>query len=1377
MKAIRRGQIVCSQIPNNRLKVYKNNKKTQQHSHNVIRKLNDKLINTKSTDTRVVSLDYEECYEISLSKEMQPDNKEQILWLLKETYDNDIFHSTTFPDDEQTSPSQLLVQVSPRTNFQTSFSTNAMNIINNSLVTTPCSDVKKVRRYSIQTNNPLSNIDVGIIQSCLYDRMVEGIGDDNNITENTGTRCIGDVYSDVYEIPLMEGGTCELIKASVEMNLGFDAWDVDYYYNLFVNKLSRNPTNVELFDIAQSNSEHSRHWFFSGELIIDGVMMNDSLMDIVKKPLLANKGNSLIAFKDNSSAIRGFVVRPILPMNAGQPSLLEPTPKYYNLLLTAETHNFPTAICPFPGAETGVGGRIRDTHATGKGSLMGAGTAGYCVGNLNIDNHLLQCEEDLRVLSSSRFIYPKNIASPLQILIDASNGASDYGNKFGEPLIVGFTRTFGQVLSNDERREWLKPIMFSGGIGQIDHKHVSKDRCETGMLVVKIGGPAYRIGLGGGAASSVAGGDNARRQGQENGDDLDFNAVQRGDAQMAQKLWRVVRACVDMGDDNPIVQIHDQGAGGNCNVIKEIIYPLGAEIDINNITVGDVTMTTLEIWGAEYQENDCILIKESGFSVLKHVCDRERCLIQVVGKIDGSGKIKLKPKESNGVVGKYAVDLDLEDVLGKMPKKQFNITSEYKLVPEPFVLPRGMDITKALHRVLQMPSVSSKRFLTTKVDRHVTGLIAQQQCVGPLQLPIANFGLMAQTHQDLSGVATSIGEQPIKGLINPSAMARLALTEAVTNICWVVSTSKGLEDIKASVNWMYAAKLKSEGVAMYQAANALADAMIELGCACDGGKDSLSMAMNTDAETVLAPGNLVVSAYVGVPDVTQKVTPDLKIKGVSFLLHIDLADCKGHRRIGGSAFAQSHNQLGKDCPDVNMKDVKAFYNVIQRLIFDGKILAGHDISDGGLVVTMLEMAFAGNCGFSVNIPSPPNTSKDVAPYAAIFAEDSGVVIQVAGKDIHYIVKSFSDVNIPCTVLGAVTQEPIINVQVDCTHIICETTASLRDVWESTSFAIEKLQSNPETAKYEQDNLKHRKAPFWNLPYTPQLTPRMLLANSFQSVRDKVKVAIIREEGSNGDREMAAAIFAGGMEPWDVTMSDLINKRVTLSTFQGLVFVGGFSYADVFDSAKGWAGVIKFNKHVREEFKTFYARNDTFSLGVCNGCQLMALLGVIDFGIQIEETQQPRFIHNKSGRFESRWVNVKIMPEHNNIWLDGMNDTTIGVWVAHGEGQVHFPCEDVRKMVLNNNLAPMRYTDDNGDITEVYPHNPNGSHLGITALSSSNGRHLAMMPHPERCFMVWQMPYYPEEYVSSRQLTKIGPSPWLRMFQNARVWADGKNDDV
>jgi phosphoribosylformylglycinamidine synthase len=605
-------------------------------------------------------------------------------------------------------------------------------------------------------------------------------------------------------------------------------------------------------------------------------------------------------------------------------------------------------------------------------------------------------------------------------------------------------------------------------------------------------------------------------------------------------------------------------------------------------------------------------------------------------------------------------------------------------------------------------------------------------------------------------------------------MARLALTEAITNICWVIVTSNGLEDIKASVNWMYAAKLKSEGVIMYEAAKALADAMIEIGCACDGGKDSLSMAVNTDTETVLAPGNLVVSTYVGVSDITKKITPDLKKPGSTHLLHVDLANIQGYRRIGGSAFAQSFNQIGLDCPDVCMGDVKKFFPVIQKLIESNKILAGHDISDGGLIVTMLEMAFAGNCGFTVDIPSPTNTSKDIAPYAAIFSEEPGVVLEVQDNNVQHVIKAFSDVQIPCKILGNVTKEPIINIQVDCTHIICETTSNLRDIWEATSFAIEEQQANPETVKSEQQNLKHRKIPYWNIPFTPIPTPRsLLLTDAFcDDHTTKVKVAIIREEGSNGDREMAAAIYAAGMEPWDITMNDIINQQIHLSDFQGLVFVGGFSYADVYDSAKGWAAVIKFNENVSLQFKDFYDREDTFSLGVCNGCQLMSLLGYVpcDITLPIQESQQPRFIHNKSGRFESRWVNVKILP-NNNIWLQGMDNTTIGVWIAHGEGQVHFPDDNVKNKVLENNLAPIRFTNDNGDITEEYPHNPNGSYLGITAISSHNGRHLAMMPHPERCFMTWQMPFYPDTYITSSILSKSGPSPWLKMFQNAREWAE------
>jgi phosphoribosylformylglycinamidine synthase len=1325
------------------IKLYKRNKSSQKHIQNITRKLVDKY------NHQITSLSYEELYDVQLKRELTQKEEQTLIWLLKETFMDDVHTNSLFPEALE-SNGQYIIEVSSRNAFKSSYAVNAVNVMNNTLHIVE--DFNRYCRYYITVCKSLNKNEISRLQELFYDKMTEELKSNNLENKHNIFK------DDVYIIQLIENGKKELEIYSQYLSLGFDKWDIDYYYNLFVHKLKRNPSNVELFDIAQSNSEHSRHWFFNGKLVVDGETMGKSLMDIMRQPLLVNKNNSLIAFKDNSSVIRGFVVRPILPNKPGDVSLLEPTPRYLDLLLTAETHNFPTAICPFPGAETGVGGRIRDTHATGKGSIMGAATAGYCVGNLHINEHLL--EHEVELINKTTLKYPNEIAKPLQILIDASNGASDYGNKFGEPLITGFTRTFGQILPNNERREWLKPIMFSGGIGQIDHKHINKDDGEIGMLVVKIGGPAYRVGLGGGAASSLANGDDANSESS-----VLFNAVQRGDAQMAQKLWRVVRACVELGEDNPIVQIHDQGAGGNCNVIKEIIYPLGAEIDINKITLGDMTLTTLEIWGAEYQENDCILIEKDKYSLLQNICSRERCLIQVVGEIDGSRRIKLKPRTDN----EYVVDLDLEDVLGKMPQKTFELSSEHRLTPVPFILPRGINITKALHRVLKIPSVCSKRFLTTKVDRHVSGLIAQQQCVGPLQIPIANFGLMAQTHQDFSGIATSIGEQPIKGLINPTAMARLALTEAITNLCWVVVTSNGLQDIKASVNWMYAAKLKSEGAIMYDVANALSTAMIELGCACDGGKDSLSMAINTDTETVLAPGNVVVSTYVGVPDITKKITPDLKCQGKTHLLHIDLANIKGHRRIGGSAFAQSFNQLGQDCPDVNIQEVKNFFNTIQKLIENDMILSGHDISDGGLVVALLEMAFAGNCGFTVDIPTPINTSKDIAPYAAIFAEEPGVVLEVADTKTQSVIKAFTDIQIPCAILGNVTKEPIVNIQVDCNHIICETTANLRNIWESTSFAIEKLQSNPDTVKSEQDNLEYRKEPFWNIPFSVKPTPRMLL-QPHTIIEDRVKVAIIREEGSNGDREMAAAIYAAGMEPWDITMHDIINKKINLRNFQGIVFVGGFSYADVFDSAKGWAAIIKFNDYVASLFTDFYNRDDTFSLGVCNGCQLMSLLGFVPYHENFKETQQPRFIHNKSGRFESRWVNVTILP-NNNIWLNGMENSTLGVWIAHGEGQMHFPDETIKNFVVKNNLAPIRYTNDDGQITEEYPFNPNGSCLGITALSSCNGRHLAMMPHPERSFMTWQMPYVPEHYITTNILNKKGPSPWLKMFQNAREWTE------
>ena len=1288
----------------------------------------------------IVDIETELCFNISIKEGgLSAEQAQTLGWLLKETFEPEKLTSeTTFGSQEGgffSSPNEVVIEVGPRMSFSTAWAANALSICQ-SCGLDSIDRIELSRRYLVKSVAPLSEADCDAFAALVHDRMTE-----QRYYSPLKSFATDTVPAKVETIPLMEQGRAALERVNDEMGFAFDEWDLDYYTKMFRDELKRNPTNVELFDIAQSNSEHSRHWFFKADIYIDDEKMPEDLFGIVKDTWNKNRRNSVIGFKDNSSAIRGGPISTILPATPGQPSKIEQAKRDWDILLTAETHNFPCAVAPYPGAETGAGGRIRDTHATGIGSIMGASTSGYCVGNLNMDGYELDWED-------KNFEYPDTLASPLQILIDASNGASDYGNKFGEPMIAGYTRTFGQRLPNGERREWIKPIMFSAGLGQIDHHHLEKNDPEIGMLIVKIGGPAYRIGMGGGAASSVPSGSLSA--------DLDFNAVQRGDAEVAQKLWRVVRACVELGDKNPIEQIHDQGAGGNCNVVKEIIYPLGAEIDVRSIKLGDKTMSVLEIWGAEYQENDCLLIKPDKRPLLESICARERCNIQVLGSIDGSGKVVLVDKEAPEGT-QNPVDLDLEKVLGDLPNKtyKFNRRNEKVL---PLTIPSGTTIDGALEKVLKLPSVCSKRFLTTKVDRSVTGLVAQQQCCGPLQLPIADVAVMAQSHFGHTGAATSIGEQPLKGFVNPSAMARLALGEAITNIVWAASTS--LEDIKASVNWMYAAKMASEGAIMYDAATALRDAMVQMGIAVDGGKDSLSMAASAAGETVMAPGNLVISAYVTCPDVTQVVTPDLKCDD-SVLIHVDIAD--GERRLGGSALAQVFSQIGDTSPDVNIGTLINAYKVTQSLLKSGQLLAGHDISDGGIAVTTLEMAYSGNRGIELNLAAKDST--DMGAFASLFAEELGLVVEVSKENAQGVLQAYSDAGVPAMVIGSTKADKEIKIAVDGRVVINDTVENSRSIWEQTAFKLEELQCASECVASEKSVQKTREAPTWNVPFTPEWTE-----NSVMKKQTKTKVAILREEGSNGDREMAAAVTYAGMEPWDITMQDLLQNRVSLSNFQGLIFVGGFSYADVLDSAKGWAATIRFNESLRAQFDAFYNRPDTFSLGICNGCQLMALLGWIPAvnGISNDDVQ-PRFIHNNSGRFESRWSNVQIQKSP-AVMLQGMEGTNIGVWCAHGEGKLIFPDSDIQKSVAEQGLAPIRYCDPSGSPTETYPFNPNGSPQGIASLCSPDGRHLAMMPHPERAFMMWQNPWYP----SDLGLTAKGPGPWLKMFQNARIWSESQS---
>jgi len=1294
----------------------------------------------RKVSSDIQGIDSETCYNIALSEPLAKEEAATLSWLLGETFEPEKLTAlTTFGGSDE------VVEVGPRKSFATAWSANAVSICA-SCGLGKVTRLEASRRFRLQSAQPLPSEAVAAFAALVHDRMTEEVYEQPLATFKTDV-----VPGPVTTVPVMEHGRKALEEINYELGLGFDDWDFEYYTNMFRNDVKRDPTTVELFDIAQSNSEHSRHWFFKADIHIDGVSQPHSLFDLVKAPYEAAPNNSVIAFHDNSSALRGGEVTPLLPVTCGQPSPLKPQSRDWDLLLTAETHNFPCAVAPYPGAETGAGGRIRDTHATGTGSVMGAATAGYCVGNLQLDGYPLPWED-------TDWKYPDSLASPQQILTDASNGCSDYGNKFGEPVIAGYLRTFGQRLANGERREWIKPIMFSAGVGQIDHRHLDKLPPELGMLVVKIGGPAYRIGMGGGAASSVPSGS---REGAQAAD-LDFNAVQRGDAEMSQKLWRVVRCCVERGEDNPIQQIHDQGAGGNCNVVKEIIYPLGAEIDVRQIKLGDDTMSVLEIWGAEYQENDCLLIKPEDRGVLESICARERCSMQVLGSINGSGRITLRdplapPEEP------IPVDLDLEKVLGKMPNKTFKFQRQPESPGQPLSLPEGTYVDEALDRVLRLPAVGSKRFLTTKVDRCVTGLVAQQQCVGPLQLPVADVAVQAQSHFGLTGLATAIGEQPYKGLINPAAMARLALGEALTNLTWAAVTS--LPDIKASVNWMYAAKMGQEGASMYDAAVAMRDAMLELGLACDGGKDSLSMAANAGGEVVMAPGNLVVSAYAGCPDITLTVNPALRLPGQGRLLHVDLA-AGGKKRLGGSALAQVYSQLGDESPDVEPKALAAAFETTQKLLRERKISAGHDISDGGIAVALLEMAFAGNTGFSVDLPG--DGSSPMAVMTALFAEELGLVLEVDPAHEEEVAAAYRAAGLPVNSIGSTTNTKDVDLAVGgIDGLLSNDLTFYRDLWEATSFELEKLQAAPHTVAAEQAGLTRREAPQWRLSFTPEWTPDAKL-----QATDKVKVAVIREEGSNGDREMGAAVYQAGMDPWDVTMSDLLHGRAALDSFQGIVFVGGFSYADVLESAKGWAGTIRHNESLQSQFQAFYARDDTWSLGVCNGCQLMALLGWVPAtgagaAPHLPSRQQPRFLHNESGRFESRWATVEVLDGSPAIMLDGMGGSNLGIWCAHGEGRCYFPDAATRDTVLDGGLAPIRYTNPAGEATEEYPFNPNGSADGIAALCSPNGRHLALMPHPERCFLGWQNPYLPEGLGLSRD----GPGPWLRLFQNARVWAE------
>ncbi|CAH6786138.1 phosphoribosylformylglycinamidine synthase isoform X1 [Phodopus roborovskii] len=1310
-----------------------------------LRKLQEKLPKLQSVETEL-------CYNVHWTAETLPgaDEMKKLKWL---------FGCPLLLDDVAQESwlvpgcNDLLLEVGPRLNFSTPASSNIVSVCQAAGLRA-VDRVETTRRYRLSFgHNPTPEMKV-ISLAALHDRMTEQYYPDP--IQSFSPQSIPAPPSG--SIDILAEGRLALEKANQELGLAFDSWDLDFYTKRF-QELKRNPSTVEAFDLAQSNSEHSRHWFFKGQLHVDGKKLVHSLFESIMSTQACSNPNNVLKFCDNSSAIQGKEVRFLQPEDPTQPSCFRQQQGLRHVVFTAETHNFPTGVAPFSGATTGTGGRIRDVQCTGRGAHVVAGTAGYCFGNLHIPGYNLPWEDP-------SFQYPGNFARPLEVAIEASNGASDYGNKFGEPVLAGFARSLGLQLPGGKRREWIKPIMFSGGIGSIEAKHVGKEPPEPGMEVVKVGGPVYRIGVGGGAASSV------QVQG-DNTSDLDFGAVQRGDPEMEQKMNRVIRACVEAPRGNPICSLHDQGAGGNGNVLKELSDPAGAIIYTSRFQLGDPTLNALEIWGAEYQESNALLLRPSDKDFLNRVSARERCPVCFVGTITGDKRITLVD-DRECPVGKSGqgdasltpsptpVDLELDWVLGKMPQKEFFLQREPPVL-QPLVLPPELSVRQALARVLRLPAVASKRYLTNKVDRSVSGLVAQQQCVGPLQTPLADVAVVALSHQDLIGAATALGEQPVKSLLDPKVAARLAVSEALTNLVFALVTD--LRDVKCSGNWMWAAKLPGEGAALADACEAMVTVMAALGVAVDGGKDSLSMAARVGTETVRAPGSLVISAYAVCPDITATVTPDLKHPGgKGHLLYVPLSP--GQHRLGGTALAQCFSQLGEHPPDLDLPEnlVRAFC-ITQGLLKDRHLCSGHDVSDGGLVTCLLEMAFAGNCGIEVDVPAP---GIDALP--VLFAEEPGLVLEVQEADVAGVLLRYQGAGLQCLELGHTGEagpQAMVRVSVNGAVVVEEPVGQLRALWEETSFQLDLLQAEPRCVAEEKQGLQERTGPRYHLP------PTFPIASVPCKPGGPIpRVAILREEGSNGDREMADAFHLAGFEVWDVTMQDLCSGAIGLDTFRGVAFVGGFSYADVLGSAKGWAAAVTFNPRAREELGRFRRRPDTFSLGVCNGCQLLALLGWVG-GNPREEEEEPSQVsqparpglllrHNLSGRYESRWATVRVEPGP-ALMLRGMEGSVLPVWSAHGEGYMAFSSPKLQAEVEARGLVPLHWADDDGNPTEKYPLNPNGSPGGIAGVCSQDGRHLALMPHPERAVRPWQWAWRPSPFDA------LATSPWLQLFVNAWNW--------
>ena len=1108
-----------------------------------------------------------------------------------------------------------------------------------------------------------------------------------------------------------------LAEYNEQEGLALSKEEMDYLINM-EKELGRKLTDSEVFGFAQINSEHCRHKIFGGTFIIDGVEKESSLFQLIKKTTAENPNKIISAYKDNVAFAEGPVIEQFAPADHSKPDFFQIKDVKSVISLKAETHNFPTTVEPFNGASTGTGGEIRDRMGGGKGSMPIAGTAVYMTSYPRTEEEGREWEELLPV---RQWLYQ----TPEQILIKASNGASDFGNKFGQPLICGSVLTF-EHQENDVFYGYDKVIMLAGGVGFGTQRDCLKSAPETGNKVVVMGGDNYRIGLGGGSVSSV---DTGRYS-----SGIELNAIQRANAEMQKRAYNVVRALCEE-EENPIVSIHDHGSAGHVNCLSELVEENGGLIHMDKLPIGDKTLSAKEIIANESQERMGLLIKEEAIEHVRKIAERERAPMYVVGETTGDHRFAFE--QADGI---RPFDLAVSQMFGSSPKT-YMID---KTVESHFENPK-YDISKLheyLTRVLQLEAVACKDWLTNKVDRSVTGRIARQQCQGEIQLPLSDCGVVALDYRGEKGIATSIGHAPQAALADPAAGSVLAVSEALTNLVWA-PLAEGMDTISLSANWMWPCRsMEGEDARLYTAVQALSDFCCALQINVPTGKDSLSMTQKyPDGNKVISPGTVIVSAGAEVSDVKKVVSPVMVNDPKSYIYHIDFSF--DHLKLGGSAFAQSLNKVGEDVPNVqNPEYFRDAFLAVQELINKGLIMAGHDISAGGLITTLLEMCFANvEGGMEVNL----DKIKEKDLVKILFAENPGIIIQVKHKA--EVEKILDEAGIGFVQIAKPTDERHILVSKDgATYQFG--IDYMRDVWYSSSYLLDRKQSMNGRAKARFENYKMQPLEFvYNKDFTGKLSQYGISPD--RKTPSGIKAAIIREKGTNGEREMAYSLYLAGFDVKDVTMTDLISGRETLEDVNMIVYCGGFAHSDVLGSAKGWAGGFLFNEKAKAALDNFYARKDTLSLGVCNGCQLMMELGLIN----PEHEKKGKMLHNESHKFESTFIGLTI-PTNRSVMFGSLSGSKLGIWVAHGEGKFSLPYDEDKYNVV------AKYTYDE------YPGNPNGSDHSIAALASTDGRHLAMMPHLERSVFPWQNACYPADRKNNDQVT-----PWIEAFVNARKWVE------